>query len=94
VTFDPGQTIFHYRVLEELGRGGMGVVYKAHDEKLDRPVALKLLKAEFVADEEHRERFLREAHSAAAVTHPFIASIYDAGEADGTLFIAMEYVDG
>ena len=89
-----GQTISHYRILEELGRGGMGVVYKAHDTKLDRPAALKVLKPELLEDEEHRQRFLREARSAAAVTHPYIASIYDAGEADGTLFIAMEYVEG
>jgi serine/threonine-protein kinase len=70
------------------------VVYKADDEKLNRPIALKVLKPEFVADKERRERFLREAHTAAAVTHPYIASIYDAGESDGTLFIAMEFVEG
>jgi Tol biopolymer transport system component/predicted Ser/Thr protein kinase len=89
-----GQTISHYKILRKLGHGGMGEVYEAHDDRLDRPVALKVLKPEFVGDEERRERFLREAHSAAAVTHPYIASIYDAGEADGTLFIAMEYVEG
>lgn len=89
-----GQTLSHYRILEELGRGGMGVVYKAHDTKLDRLAALKVLKPELLADEEHRQRFLREAFSAAAVTHPYIASIYDAGEAGGILFIAMEFVEG
>jgi serine/threonine protein kinase/tetratricopeptide (TPR) repeat protein len=89
-----GQTISHYKILRKLGHGGMGDVYHAHDEKLDRSVALKVLKPEFVGDEDHRRRFLREARSAAAVTHPFIGSIYEAGETDGTLFIAMEYVDG
>jgi serine/threonine protein kinase/tetratricopeptide (TPR) repeat protein len=89
-----GKTISHYRIVEELGRGGMGVVYKTHDEKLDRPVALKVLKPEFVGDEDRRQRFLREARSAAAVTHPYRASICEAGEADGTLFIAMEFVEG
>jgi serine/threonine-protein kinase len=94
VSIERPDRVSHYRILHELGRGGMGVVFKAHDEKLNRPVALKVLKPEFVGDEERRERFLREAHSAAAVTHPFIASIYDAGESDGALFISMEYVEG
>jgi serine/threonine protein kinase len=72
----------------------MGVVYLARDTRLERPVALKFLRPELVADVERRSRFLREARSAAAVTHPAIAQIYDIDEADGSLFIAMEYVDG
>jgi len=89
-----GQTLKHYKVEELLGMGGMGVVYRARDTKLQRPVALKLLKPELVADPERKSRFLVEARSAAAVTHPAIASVYDIDEADGTMFIAMEYIEG
>src|SRR4030065_453683 len=89
-----GQMLKHYKVEELLGMGGMGVVYRARDTKLQRPVALKLLKPELVADPERKSRFLVEARSAAAVTPPAIASRYDIDEADGTLFIAMEYIEG
>jgi len=89
-----GQTLKHYKVEELLGMGGMGVVYRARDTKLQRPVALKLLKPELVAEPERKSRFLVEARSAAAVTHPAIASVYDIDEADGTMFIAMEYIEG
>jgi serine/threonine protein kinase len=89
-----GQTLKHYKVEELLGMGGMGVVYRALDTKLHRPVALKLLKPELVADPIRKSRFLVEAQSAAAVTHPAIASIYDIDEADGTMFIAMEFIEG
>jgi serine/threonine protein kinase len=89
-----GQTLKHYRIEELLGMGGMGVVYRARDTKLQRPVALKLLKPELVADPVRKSRFLVEAQSAAAVTHPAIASVYDIDEADGTMFIAMEYIEG
>jgi serine/threonine protein kinase len=89
-----GQMLKHYKVEELLGMGGMGVVYRARDTKLQRPVALKLLKPELVADPERKSRFLVEARSAAAVTHPAIASVYDIDEADGTMFIAMEYIEG
>ena len=89
-----GQTLKHYRVEELLGMGGMGVVYRARDTKLQRPVALKLLKPELVADPVRKSRFLVEAQSAAAVTHPAIASVYDIDEADGAMFIAMEYIEG
>jgi serine/threonine protein kinase len=89
-----GQTLKHYRVEELLGAGGMGVVYRARDIRLQRPVALKILKPELVADPGRKSRFLVEAQSAAAVTHPAIASVYDIDESDGTMFIAMEYVEG
>ena len=77
-----------------LGKGGMGVVYKARDTRLERPVAIKLLPPQFVADPDRRTRFLFEARSAAAVTHPAIAQIYEIDEAEGTVFIAMEFVAG
>jgi serine/threonine protein kinase len=89
-----GQTLKHYKVEELLGMGGMGVVYRARDTKLQRPVALKLLKPELVADPARKSRFIVEARSAAAVAHPAIASIYDIDEADGSMFIAMEYIEG
>jgi serine/threonine protein kinase len=89
-----GQTLKHYRIEELLGMGGMGVVYRARDTKLQRPVALKILKPELVADPGRKSRFIVEAQSAAAVAHPAIASIYDIDEADGTMFIAMEYIEG
>jgi len=89
-----GETLKHYKIEELLGMGGMGVVYRARDTKLQRPVALKILKPELVADPVRKSRFLVEAQSAAAVSHPAIASVYDIDEADGTMFIAMEYIEG
>ncbi len=89
-----GRTLKHYVVEEALGNGGMGVVYRARDTRLERPVAIKLLKPELVADPDRKARFLREARAAAAVSHPAIAQVYDIDEDDGTTFIAMEYVDG
>jgi serine/threonine protein kinase len=89
-----GRMLKHYRIEEELGKGGMGVVYRALDTRLDRPVALKLLPAQFTEDPERRARFLREARAACAVNHPAIAQVYDADEADGVAFIAMELVEG
>ena len=89
-----GQTISHYRILEKVGEGGMGVVYKAHDLHLDRFVALKLLPSEKLADETRRQRFVLEAKSASALNHPNIIHIYDVTEVDGTPFLAMEYVSG
>ena len=89
-----GRVLGHFRVLAELGRGGMGVVYRARDEKLDREVALKVLPPAFTADEERRRRFLREARSAAAVVHPNIATVFEVDESDGLIFLAMELVQG
>jgi serine/threonine protein kinase len=91
---EPGDLILHYRIVEEIGSGGMGVVCRAHDQKLKRTVALKLLKPELAGNDEYRQRFLREACAAVTVSHPYIAAIHDADEDDGTLFIVMEYVDG
>jgi serine/threonine protein kinase len=89
-----GQTLNQYRIEELLGMGGMGVVYRARDTKLQRPVALKILKPELVSDPVRKRRFLVEAQAAAAVSHPALASVYDVDEADGTMFIAMEYIEG
>lgn len=89
-----GKKLKHYQVKELLGRGGMGVVYKARDTRLGRPVALKVLKDEITADADLKKRFLQEARSASAVTHPAIAQVYDVDEVDGNLFIALEFVEG
>jgi 6-phosphogluconolactonase (cycloisomerase 2 family)/tRNA A-37 threonylcarbamoyl transferase component Bud32 len=89
-----GSFIAGYRLEEQIGRGGMAVVYRAHDPHLDRRVALKILAPELARDEEFRQRFIRESRAAAAVDHPNIIPIYDAGEADGILFIAMRFVEG
>ena len=83
-----------YQVEELIGRGGMGEVYLAHDPRLERPVALKVLGADIAGDERFRERLLRESRLAAALDHPNVVPIYEAGEAEGRLFIAMRYVDG
>jgi len=86
-----GQTISHYRILEKLGEGGMGVVYKAQDTRLDRFVAIKFLPS---TSPENKARFLQEAKATAALSHPNILSVYDVGESDGSMFLVLELIDG
>jgi len=89
-----GETISHYRILDEVSRGGMGVVYRALDLKLNREVALKVLPPELVADPDRKRRFIQEAQAAAGLDHPNIAVIHEIDEVDGVSFIAMELIRG
>jgi serine/threonine protein kinase len=88
------KTVKHYQIDELLGRGGMGVVYRARDTKLNRPVAIKVLKPDLTADPDKLQRFIQEARSAAAITHPAIAQVYDIDTVDDTTFIVMEFIEG
>ena len=92
--FAAGSRIAGYRLEEQVGPGGMAVVFRARDERLGRLVALKILAPALAADEAFRQRFIRESRAAAAVDDPHIIPVFEAGEADGVLFIAMRYVPG
>src|SRR5512135_3403355 len=89
-----GRTLGHFRVVAEIGAGGMGVVYRARDERLQRDIALKVLPATALSDPAARERLLHEARIASSLNHPHICTIHEVGEANGRIFIAMELVDG
>ena len=93
-THEPGSEIAGYRIESLIGRGGMAVVYRAEDTRLGRKVALKLLTPQLAESEQFRQRFIRESRLAASLDHPNIVPIFEAGEADGQLFIAMRYVVG
>ncbi|HSD48094.1 MAG TPA: UvrD-helicase domain-containing protein, partial [Pyrinomonadaceae bacterium] len=90
----PVETIAHYRIIEPIGAGGMGAVYKAYDNKLQRIVALKILPPEYVSQQDRRRRFFQEARAASALTHPHILTVYEVGEDDGKPYIAMEFIEG
>ena len=94
MTLEPGKTLAHYRLVERIGEGGMGVVWKARDTELHRHVALKVLPPELTDNEERRLRFQREARASAALNHSNIAVIHEVGEDGGVQHLAMEYIEG
>jgi TolB-like protein/Flp pilus assembly protein TadD/tRNA A-37 threonylcarbamoyl transferase component Bud32 len=94
VTLRLGQTISHYKLLEHIGEGGMGVIFRAHDTRLNRQVAIKALHTHLTADAARRERFMREARAAGALNHPYIATVHEVDEVGSNIFIVMEFVDG
>jgi eukaryotic-like serine/threonine-protein kinase len=89
-----GQTLSHYRILEQIGAGGMGVVYRAHDERLQRDVAIKVLPIGTLADESARRRFRKEALTLSRLSHPNIATVHDFDSQDGVDFLVTEYISG
>ncbi len=92
--FTPGRSLGPYEIVSVLGEGGMGTVYRAHDGRLGRDVAVKVLRAELLGDEDHQKRFLQEARAASALNHPAIVTVHDIGTQDGAVYIVMELVDG
>src|SRR4051812_40247582 len=88
------ETLGHYKILDRIGAGGMGEVYRARDTRLGRTVAIKVMAADVAGDTDRRERFVREARATAALSHPNIAALYEIGEDQGQLFLALEYVPG
>src|SRR5579864_5643190 len=90
----PGSELSHYRVVSRLGAGGMGEVYLAQDLNLERPVALKILPPEVAQDPDRMRRFVQEAKTASALSHPNVAHVFEIGEVDGVSFLAMEYIEG
>src|SRR5882757_6689406 len=94
MTMAAGTRLGRYEIRSQIGEGGMGEVYLAHDTQLDRVVALKILTAEVARDQQRLHRFLQEARAASSLSHPNVAHIYEIGEVDGTHFIAMEYIEG
>src|SRR4026207_1793792 len=90
----PRERLLHYEIIEVLGQGGMGIVYKARDTRLNRLVALKVFPPDRVNGADQRQRFMQEAQAASALNHPHIVTIYDVGQDDDDWFIAMEYVPG
>src|SRR5689334_4790805 len=88
------ESLAQYKILERIGAGGMGEVFRARDTRLGRTVAIKILRAEIAADPDRRDRFMREAQATAALSHPNIAALYEVGEDQGQLFLAFEFVPG
>src|ERR1039458_3542007 len=94
VQLDPGQLVGDYEILSVAGAGGMGIVYRARQRSLGRVVALKVIREEIARTPEYRDRFLREARLAASVDHPHVVSVYDVGDQDDRLYLAMQWIDG